>query len=103
MVLETKKMDINGNGIAYFKQKVVFVKGALPGEVVEAKITKEERNFYRAEIVRIKKKSPKRVTPKCKIYHECGGCNIMHLNYNEQLRYKQETYLIHWRNTWVTK
>lgn len=90
MILEIKKLDINGNGIGYFKKKVVFVKGALPGEVVEAKITKEERNFYRAELLKVKKKSPKRVVPKCPIYEECGGCNIMHLNYNEQLKYKQE-------------
>ncbi len=91
MVLEIKKLDINGNGIAYFKRKVVFVKGALPGEVVEAEITAEEKNFYRAEIVKIQKKSPKRVVPRCKIYKQCGGCNIMHLNYNEQLAYKRNT------------
>lgn len=91
MVLEIKKLDINGNGIAYFKKKVVFVKGALPGEVVEAKITSEERNFYRAEVLKIKQKSPARVKPRCKIYETCGGCNIMHLNYNEQLKYKQQT------------
>ncbi len=89
MILEIKDLDINGDGISYYHKKIVFVKGALPGEVVVAKKIKEERNFIKAEVTSFKKKSPFRVAPKCPIYNECGGCNIMHLNYKEQLHFKK--------------
>ncbi len=89
MELEIKKLDINGNGIAYHNKKVVFVKGALAGEKVEAHVVTEHLNYSDAEIDGIIKKSRDRVQPRCKIYRECGGCNIMHLSYSKQLEYKR--------------
>lgn len=89
MILEIKDLDINGDGISYYHKKVVFVKGALPGEVVNVKKVREEKNYIKAEITKFVKKSPKRVKPKCQLYQECGGCNIMHLNYQEQLHFKK--------------
>lgn len=89
MELEIKRLDINGNGIAYEKKKIVFVRGALEGETVEAVITTEHQNYNDANATRILKKSRSRVQPKCKIYKECGGCNIMHLDYKEQLNFKR--------------
>ncbi|XMB66778.1 23S rRNA (uracil(1939)-C(5))-methyltransferase RlmD [Mycoplasmatota bacterium zrk1] len=90
MKLSIKNIDINGHGIAYYKKKVVFVKGALPGEIVDVEFVNEKENYYQATINNIIKRSKNRVHPKCNIYSKCGGCSLMHLDYNEQLRYKSD-------------
>ncbi|QVK20520.1 23S rRNA (uracil(1939)-C(5))-methyltransferase RlmD [Mycoplasmatota bacterium] len=90
MKLTIKSIDINGNGIAYYKKKVVFVKGALPGEIVDVDLEIEKENYYQASIKSIIKKSNSRVKPKCDIYSKCGGCSLMHLVYGEQLKYKSD-------------
>ncbi|XMB85631.1 23S rRNA (uracil(1939)-C(5))-methyltransferase RlmD [Mycoplasmatota bacterium WC44] len=90
MELNVKGLDINGYGIGYLKKKIVFVKGALPDELVDVEIVKEHKNYIDANLNRIIKRSPLRVRPKCDIYHKCGGCSIMHLKYEEQLKYKRD-------------
>ncbi len=89
MNLTIKGLDINGHGIAYHKKKIVFVKGALPNEIVDVEITEEKNNFSQAKVNKIIKKSKHRVNPSCKVYFKCGGCSLMHLDYQEQLKYKQ--------------
>ncbi|OFI47891.1 23S rRNA (uracil-5-)-methyltransferase RumA [Floricoccus penangensis] len=88
--LKIKKMGINGEGIGNFKGQTVFVKGALPKEEVYSVITKAQGRYVEAEIVNINKKSRQRVDPACKYYEECGGCQIMHLEYSAQLEFKRD-------------
>ncbi|MGE7921049.1 23S rRNA (uracil(1939)-C(5))-methyltransferase RlmD [Viridibacillus sp. NPDC093762] len=85
-----KRLGINGEGIGYYKRNVVFVKGALPGEDVSAQVTKVNRNFAEAEVVKIHKKSPIRQTPPCPVYEECGGCQLQHITYKGQLAAKRD-------------
>ncbi|ETT88751.1 23S rRNA (uracil(1939)-C(5))-methyltransferase RlmD [Viridibacillus sp. FSL R5-0477] len=85
-----KRLGINGEGIGYYKRNVVFVKGALPGEDVIAQVTKVNRNFAEAEVVKIHKKSPIRQTPPCPVYEECGGCQLQHITYKGQLAAKRD-------------
>ena len=86
--LKIKRMGINGEGIGFYKKTLVFVPGALKGEDVFCQVTAVKRNFAEARLLTINKKSKFRVTPKCAIYEACGGCQLMHLRYDQQLDFK---------------
>jgi 23S rRNA (uracil1939-C5)-methyltransferase len=73
---------------------VVFVAGALAGEKILAHLTRVRKDFLEAEAVEVREPSPLRVTPECPAYGRCGGCDLMHLAYNEQVKAKA---------TWVSK
>ncbi|MBP5445898.1 MAG: 23S rRNA (uracil(1939)-C(5))-methyltransferase RlmD [Acholeplasmatales bacterium] len=88
--LEIKKMGINGEGIAYYNRKIVFVDNALPKEKVKVEIVEETDRFVKADLKEIIVKSPFRCIPKCEKFDECGGCNLQHLKYEEQLNIKRE-------------
>ncbi len=68
--------------------KVVFVSGALSGEEVEVAVTGGKRDYLEAEVTRIIKPSPERVEPVCPEYGNCGGCDLMHLDYKAQVAAK---------------
>lgn len=88
--LEIKRMGINGEGIGYHKQTVVFTHGALSGEEVVAKVTKVFPNYCVAKVEKIKRQSEFRVTPPCPVYETCGGCELQHLKYSAQLDLKKD-------------
>lgn len=88
--LTIKRLGINGEGIGYYKRNVVFVPGALPGEEITAQITTVKRNFAEARILKMRTASPHRQTPPCPIYDACGGCQLQHLEYSQQLVEKRD-------------
>lgn len=88
--LKIKRMGINGEGIGFYKKTLIFVPGALKGEEVFCQISSVRRNFAEAKLLKINKKSKNRVKPPCSIYKECGGCQIMHLQYDKQLEFKTD-------------
>ncbi|HGC9487065.1 TPA: 23S rRNA (uracil(1939)-C(5))-methyltransferase RlmD [Streptococcus agalactiae] len=88
--LKIKRMGINGEGIGFYKKTLIFVPGALMGEEVFCQISSVRRNFAEAKLLKINKKSKNRVDPACSIYKECGGCQIMHLQYDKQLEFKTD-------------
>ncbi|WP_338451218.1 23S rRNA (uracil(1939)-C(5))-methyltransferase RlmD [Niallia oryzisoli] len=88
--LTIKRLGINGEGVGYFKRKVVFVPGALPGEEVVVEATKVNPKFTEARIKKIRKPSEFRVQPQCPVYEECGGCQLQHLQYDQQLKEKRD-------------
>lgn len=88
--LTIKRLGINGEGVGYFKKQVVFVPGALPEEVVVAEVTDVKNKFAEAKIKKIRSKSPHRTTPPCPIYEQCGGCQLQHLQYEQQLILKRD-------------
>ncbi|WP_066298387.1 23S rRNA (uracil(1939)-C(5))-methyltransferase RlmD [Bacillus sp. FJAT-29937] len=88
--LTIKRLGINGEGVGYFKKQVVFVPGALPGEEVVVEATKVNPKFAEAKIKKIRKKSEHRIQPPCPIYEECGGCQLQHLQYSQQLKEKRD-------------
>jgi 23S rRNA (uracil-5-)-methyltransferase RumA len=85
-----KRLGINGEGVGFYKKKVVFVPGALPGEEITAKVVKEFPNRIEASVEEIVKKSENRVNPPCPIYEKCGGCQLQHLSYQGQLKEKKD-------------
>jgi 23S rRNA (uracil1939-C5)-methyltransferase len=70
--------------------KVIFVRGAIPGETVEVEIDEERRDFSRATVTRVIEASPFRVTPPCPYFGICGGCQFQHIEYREQVVMKEQ-------------
>lgn len=89
MEVYIEKLDHQGRGIAHIDGKIVFVECALPDEVVEIEILKEKKNYSEAKISKLIKKSKYRVDSVCPYFEICGGCDLIHLDYNEQLKYKE--------------
>jgi len=79
-----------GEGIGRIDGFTVFVKNAVEGDVVNAKILKVNKSFAFAKIEKIITPSPYRSEPKCSVYNRCGGCNFMHISYEKQLRLKNK-------------
>lgn len=90
VLITIKKIGINGEGIGYYKRQAVFVDGAIPPEEVVVKIDELHRGYAVGQIVRIKKKAFYRIAPFCKHYGVCGGCQLQHVKYEEQLRLKED-------------
>lgn len=88
-ILDIKRLGINGEGIGFYNKLAVFVDGAIPGEGHEIVITKVEPKMAFGQTVAIKNQSPARCEAKCKYYGSCGGCNVMHISYEEMLIQKR--------------
>jgi len=70
--------------------RVVFVEYAIPGERVVAEVTKEDSSYIEATAVRVLESSSARVEPRCEYFGRCGGCQLQHIEYGEQLRLKAD-------------
>ncbi len=84
-----EKLDHKGRGIVRVNGIPIFVENALPGECVEVKVINEMKGYKEAVVTKYVKLSEDRVQPLCPYYTKCGGCDIMHLNYESQLKYKE--------------
>ena len=84
-----ERLDHQGRGIAYIDDKITFVENALPGEEVLIKITNSKKKYNEGIVEKYIQKSEKRVDNVCPFYESCGGCNILHMSYNDQLEYKE--------------
>lgn len=90
-IYETKILRQNneGLGIGIIDGITTFIIGALPNEIVKVKIDKIYKNYAAGSIVEIIEKSNQRKIPECPFFYECGGCNLMHQNYIDQLEFKK--------------
>ena len=79
----------DGNGVAKIDGYPLFIQGALPGETVEVHVLKTLKNYGFAKVIEILKKSPERVDATCQYFAQCGGCQLQHLSYEGQLKWKQ--------------
>ena len=84
------RLDNFGRGISYYNGKVIFIENAIDGENVECEIEDSKKKLFEAKSSKVIDRSIYRVDPKCPYYDECGGCNIMHMDYIKQLRFKEE-------------
>lgn len=83
-------MGINGEGIGYWNGLTVFVEGLLPGERARVRLDEKRKNYGRAKVLQQLTESSDRVTPQCSLFGKCGGCQLMHLQYAEQLKAKRQ-------------
>lgn len=80
--------DNIGNGIAKINDKIIFIKNALLDEELEIEITKNNKNYMKGKIIKVISKSDKRITPICKYYDKCGGCNFLHTSFDNEIKIK---------------
>jgi len=87
MELIPHDLVFGGRGVARAADgMVVFVTGALAGERVLARLTRVRKDFLEAKVAKVREPSPLRITPECPVYDRCGGCDLMHLAYDEQVK-----------------
>lgn len=89
ITLDIRKQGINGEGIGYFNKLTVFVHGAILKETVLCEVVELHQTYAMAKIIEIIRESTRRVVPLCKFYDRCGGCQMQHIHYREQLKIKQ--------------
>lgn len=78
-----------GDGVGRLDDgRVVFIRNAARGDVLDVRLTKEQPRSARAEIVGILKPSPFRIEPDCPVFPQCGGCDFRHITYEEELETK---------------
>lgn len=84
----------NGEGIGHLDGYALFVKDALPGETVRAKIMKCGKKYGFAKLLEVLPNSDTantgRVQPRCPVARQCGGCTLQHLSYDKQLAFKEQ-------------
>lgn len=78
-----------GKALARADGKVIFLEGAVPGDVVDVRLTKNKKDWAEARVIRTHKFSEDRVEPFCEHFGICGGCKWQMLPYDKQLQYKQ--------------
>jgi 23S rRNA (uracil1939-C5)-methyltransferase len=99
---ETKKLPViekveiidiaqEGKGIAKVEELVIFVEKVVPGDVVDVQISKKKKNLAEAYPVFFHKESAARAKPFCIHFGTCGGCKWQHMQYEQQLHFKQKT------------
>jgi 23S rRNA (uracil1939-C5)-methyltransferase len=87
----TVKIDslgYEGEGVAKLDRYPIFIPGALKGETVKVKIVKSKKNYAYGELIDIVERCKERKNPDCSNYGSCGGCGLMHSNYEGQLEFK---------------
>lgn len=80
---------VDGTGIARVDGQVVFVPGALPGELGRIRIAHIGRSAVFAELLRVEQPSAHRVEPDCPYFPKCGGCALRHMDYAQELELKR--------------
>ena len=88
--LEITDMGVDGEGIGHFDGMTFFIKDALIGDVIRARVTKLKKNYGYARVEEIISPSTFRVEAKCPHHRRCGGCQIQALSYQNQLEFKQQ-------------
>ena len=96
--IECLRLISDGSGIGYMNGIATFVPGLLPGETGEVEVYETKKKWQRAKLLSVSKRSPKRIDAPCRVFEECGGCQLQHMNYEETLLWKQ-----HWVEDALTR
>jgi 23S rRNA (uracil1939-C5)-methyltransferase len=78
-----------GSGLARAEGRCIFAEFTAPGELVNLRITEEQKSWAKAELLELLEPSPQRIEPLCPLYRVCGGCNFQHLGYEAQIVAKE--------------
>lgn len=89
MRVKIEKLDHFGRGITKIDNKICFVEGALTDEVVDAEIVKEKSKYLEGKTTKVIDSSKYRKKVECPYYDVCGGCNLLHLSYDEENKFKE--------------
>jgi 23S rRNA (uracil1939-C5)-methyltransferase len=87
--LDIERLNHDGEGVGRFQGFTVFVPATAPGDRVTARVISLQKTYARALLESVIKPSPGRVQPPCAHFGSCGGCQLQHLDYGEQLHLKR--------------
>jgi len=79
-----------GKAIARVDNKVIFVSGVAPGDVVDIRVTRKKKSFFEGTAIKFHEYSKDRVEPFCDYFGTCGGCKWQHIPYDLQLKFKNQ-------------
>lgn len=89
--LEITDLGESGEGIGRYEGMTIFADGGIVGDVVKVKINVLKKNYAMGKVVKMIKPSPVRIEPACPHFRQCGGCQIMNMDYEKgQLLYKEK-------------
>ncbi len=88
IVMMCEALGTNGEGIARLPEATVFVPGFLPGERAKVRILKTKGRIAYGKVIEVYTPAEERVRPVCPIFLRCGGCQLQHMSYRMQIRYK---------------
>ena len=89
-IVEISDQTHEGMGVGKIDGFTVFIEGAIFGETVEVKIVKILKNYSYGKLLEVLIPSPYRVNPPCSVVKRCGGCQLQHMSYEGQLKYKTQ-------------
>lgn len=90
VVIKIEDMGTEGEGIGKAEGFPLFVKDAVIGDEIKARIVKVKKNYGYGRLEEILTPSPFRTTPRCAYHRQCGGCQLQSLSYDKQLEFKQQ-------------
>ena len=90
IAVEIEDIGNDGEGIGKAEGFTLFVKDAVVGDTVEARVVKAKKNYAYARLEKVIKPSPFRVEAKCAFHRQCGGCQLQALSYEKQLEFKEK-------------
>lgn len=90
VTVEITDIGMSGEGIGHVDGYTLFIKDAVIGDVVEAKVMKAKKNYGYARLMKVITPSEYRVEPKCAFARRCGGCQIQEMSYDRQLVFKDQ-------------
>ena len=89
VTVKIEDIETEGEGIGKLEGFTLFVKDAVMGDVVEARLVKVKKNYAYARLEKVLTSSPLRVKPVCPYHKQCGGCQIQAMSYEAQLQFKE--------------
>lgn len=90
MKVKIEKLDHFGRGIVWCDDKICFIPDCLPDEIVDIEIVLKKKKYMIGKVNKYIETSSDRIIQKCKYYSSCGGCSLMHLNYEKENEFKYQ-------------
>ncbi|MBM7557734.1 23S rRNA (uracil(1939)-C(5))-methyltransferase RlmD [Halanaerobacter jeridensis] len=89
-VIDLDNIAYGGDAVGRKNNFTIFVPQGIPGEKVKIKITEVKKSYGRGEIISVIEETEERIIPTCEVSEQCGGCQIDHIDYQAQLKYKRQ-------------
>lgn len=90
LTVEISGYTHKGLGVARHGREVIFIPGALRGEKLTIELLQKRKGIWQAKILEVLSSSPERIASLCPVYDACGGCEVQHMSYAEECRFKTE-------------
>lgn len=88
--MSVEKLTFGGAGLAKIDGAVVFIPGAIPGQKVKIRLTKNKGKYMESKVIEVLSKSIDEIAPRCQHFQCCGGCSWQNLPYDKQIDYKED-------------